>query len=123
MPSLIRIAGLVAGLAVIFLLSVLPRAQLPETGVSDKLEHFAAYGVLAVLAWFAVPNHDDGARRRQAMIGLVLYGIALECVQFFIPGRFFSLWDILANCGGVLAAYIGMWMVTHRFRGEAPDRR
>ncbi len=93
------------------MVSLLPREVLPETGISDKLGHFAAYGALALLASLA---YAEGTIRRRLMIALVLYGALLEGLQSFIPGRFFSIGDMIANGGGVAVVYAGLMVIARR---------
>ena len=94
-------AGLwMLAIAVVVVGSLLPGKDLPPLPVSDKLEHFAAYAVLAAGAvqLFA----------RQLSLGfvcilLVLMGIGLEHVQASMKlGRMLDRNDALANTLGVL---------------------
>ena len=66
----------------------------------DKINHFAAFLVLAMLADFSFPN----SRFNSAKIFLLIaYGISLEIIQHFLPHRMFSLFDIAADSLGLLA--------------------
>ena len=94
-------AGLwMLAIAVVVVGSLLPGKDLPPLPVSDKLEHFAAYAVLAAGAvqLFA----------RQLSLGfvcilLVLMGIGLEHLQASMKlGRMLDRNDALANTLGVL---------------------
>ena len=77
---------LVFGCAVVVVggLSLLPQEVLPETGVWDKLEHTVAYAALCVIGAIAYPRK---LARSKLLLGLVLYGVALEALQSFLPGR------------------------------------
>lgn len=70
----------------------------PDMGIRwfDKLEHVAAFAGLA--GWFGA-----SLRRRYLWIGigLSLLGLAIEVLQGF-TGRDPSLWDWVADSGGVL---------------------
>ena len=70
---------------ILFTLTHLPPSRLPETHVSDKLEHFTAYGLLA--GWLTLAMASE---RRSALLtaGIVLaivlvYGAADELTQPF----------------------------------------
>jgi VanZ family protein len=110
----IRKTALLLGLLAIGIISLLPREALPETGMSDKLGHFMAYGALALLGWLACAKETT---RRRIMIGLVIYGAALEGLQMLVPGRFFSTLDMIANALGVGAAYAVLFLIARWRRG------
>ena len=91
-------AGLVAG-------SSLPGADVPQFALLgwDKLGHAVAFAGLAVLT---VPIAFQNKRWAWLSIG---YGSAIgmltEAVQSFVPSRFFSPWDMLADTVGA-SAYV-----------------
>ncbi len=89
----IAIAAVVAG-------SLLPSQNLPAVGVNDKVEHFAAYGMLAAGAVQLF------ARRLSwgfVCVMLVLMGIGLEFAQAQMGlGRMLDRHDAMANALGVL---------------------
>lgn len=66
---------------------------------SDKLMHFAAYGVLSGLTWpaFAIWS---GRGMLIAGLGLAVFGMGIEFLQPLV-GRQFSLVDGAANLFGV----------------------
>lgn len=73
--------------------------------VNDKVGHFIAYAVLslnALLVW----------RQRQVKfkiglgLALVGYGLLMEFLQGFVPGREVSAFDLLANSIGVGIGYL-----------------
>lgn len=73
---------------------------------TDKLIHlvvFAGLGYLIIRAF--KKNHWNSGKYMWA-IGLVaLYGISDEIHQYWVPGRHFSIFDMIADAlGGVLAA-------------------
>lgn len=85
---------------------LLPAQHLPVVNIWDKAEHAGTFFTLMLLAWL-------GYRHRYLSQHLALllaaYGIAIECIQFFIPSRSFSALDIVANTVGLLLAW---WLVT-----------
>ncbi|MFZ5998412.1 MAG: VanZ family protein [Nitrospirota bacterium] len=66
--------------------------------ISDKLNHLAAFVLLAVLCGAAYPNRSV----RWQCSFLISYGMLIECVQLFLPYRKFSLLDIAADASGIL---------------------
>lgn len=89
---------------VIFILSTKATIQLPESAFSlDKIGHFVAY---ALLAWLFIRGLRKSERLTNTNLFSVIlivsiYGAALEFVQwFFFPGRFFEVWDMIANITG-----------------------
>lgn len=83
----------------------------------DKLGHFGAYAVLAALA--AVGLQRSRPTATPAAVFLVPlafsfgYSFALECVQLFLPNRYFEVLDLIANLLGAVAAQmflcLGVW--------------
>ena len=101
-----RLALVVAVLAITWLaLTPQPHPQLPGFDW-DKLNHVAAFLVLAALA-------DLGWPGRAAMpwrLGLLLgYGVAIELVQALLPYRQGSVLDFAADAVGVL-----LWLLLAR---------
>ncbi len=95
--TLFQIVFLIGLLAVIAL-SVIPQGAMPDTGLSDKLGHMAAYATLALAGGIAY----RGARSLLILaVGLLLLGAGLELVQALLPGRFASGYDLLANLVGI----------------------
>ena len=60
--------------------------------------HVLAYLWLSVLPFFIIERIRVASAVALLMI---LLGIALEFGQTLVPGRFFSVWDIIANSSGV----------------------
>lgn len=69
------------------------------TFLNDKLQHAAAFFVLAFLFDFAWPRQPWQWTKWLPLLG---YGLFIEAVQFFIPFREFSLWDLAADGLGLL---------------------
>ena len=82
--------------------SSLPMRALDELGLSDKLEHFAAYLVLA----FLPALHERWPALAAALGGALALGIGLEYAQLLSPGRSFDLADMLADAVGVLCGFV-----------------
>jgi VanZ family protein len=114
MPHLRGSAGVlraawIVWIAVVIIASLLPSDSTPIEalsllGISDKLEHFGAYAVLAFLPTL----RERRAFMAWAAIAVVLLGVGLEFGQLESPGRSFEIGDMEADflgvCAGVLAA-------------------
>ena len=89
-------------LVVITLLSLLPPRSTLDLGNNDKLSHFLAYSILATNALLIRVFRSNTLL---LILCLVIYGGLLEFFQGFIPGREVSIWDMVANSGGVLIGF------------------
>lgn len=88
---------------------------------ADKLGHF---GVFAILVWLVHRSlrRLDSIRRPLALaaIATLLYSVLLETCQLWVPGRGWSLLDLLAGAAGVALA--ASWAAV-RGRGRVESRR
>lgn len=85
---------------------LLPAQNLPQVNIWDKAEHAGTFFALMALAWLSY-RYKYSAQRLALL--LIAYGIVIECIQFFIPSRSFSVLDIVANTVGVISLW---WLVT-----------
>ncbi len=67
--------------------------------INDKLAHFIGNMGLTGALLLAYKSLD----KRLAFVGVVTHSFLIEFGQYFIPSRFFSWADMLANVLGVLA--------------------
>ncbi|MEO2069356.1 MAG: VanZ family protein [Desulfurobacteriaceae bacterium] len=84
----------------IFVLSVIPRGI--EVGSSDKLSHFLAFFVFAVLlkVSYRIPF-------MKTIVFSLLFGSFIEFVQFFLPYRSCDPLDLVADgAGSVLGSLV-----------------
>lgn len=86
-------------LLVVSYLAFAPQPAVGPPLVSDKIQHAFAFYVLAGLLDFSWPQHPFGLRK---FLGLLAYGLAIECVQYFLPYRESSVFDLLADAAGQL---------------------
>lgn len=81
-------------------MSLVPASDLPDTGMSDKLGHALAYGLLTF--WFA------GAYRQTPLVFVAAasfcLGLGLEGVQSLTATRAPEFADLFANLCGIVAA-------------------
>jgi VanZ family protein len=66
----------------------------------DKINHIVAFSTL-----FIIGNLCISLRIRLVLL-LILYGIFIEIVQYFLPYRIFSFYDILADIIGICVGFI-----------------
>nr|WP_314904375.1 VanZ family protein [uncultured Campylobacter sp.] len=64
----------------------------------DKANHFIAFAALYVTLHFGFSRLNLGAK----VVILLAYGIQIEAAQSFVPGRYFSLLDIVADGIGIV---------------------
>ncbi|HYG28237.1 MAG TPA: VanZ family protein [Caulobacteraceae bacterium] len=94
-----RIRFVVFGLAcaVVAFLSLIPQEDVPPTGISDRVHHLVAYGLLAVIGAWAY-----GPSTRLAIV-LIAFGAAVEVLQGVMGfGRHADVLDGLMNTLGVI---------------------
>ena len=81
----------------ITILSLLPPKSGIEIQSNDKINHFIAYATFA----FCGLSAYRGSKIGRFLLFFVGYGLFLEWMQGFVPGREQSLLDALANTLGV----------------------
>lgn len=79
---------------------LVPNHWLPKLP-NDKLMHFAAFAVLSALA---LRIADDPLESAAWLLGLLIGGWVIECLQSLVPGRAFCWRDIGANAAGIAFA-------------------
>ncbi len=93
-----RITLVVSLLLITFLATM--ELELPAiTSVDDKFGHVLAFLYLALLVDYSFPASRFNLLK---VMLLLLYGVVIELIQYFIPHRMFSLLDLLANGIGVV---------------------
>lgn len=78
---------------------LVPNSWLPRLP-NDKLLHFAAFALLSALAMRVAGN---GTERWLWLLGLLVGGWVIECLQSFVPGRMYCWRDLAANAAGIAA--------------------
>jgi VanZ family protein len=101
--------------AVIFYMGGSPALPMPPSPIvgTDKVLHFGAFGVFALLAhravayqWSALPPR---VLRRIAVMAAAFGGGLLELYQLGFPNRSCEVWDLVADSLGALAAIGILW--------------
>lgn len=83
-------------------LAFTPADRYLQAQVNDKLLHFSAFVVLALMARAAFPL----APALILAVCLALFGGFIEVVQSYLPYRSFSWLDLLADTAGVIFYFI-----------------
>lgn len=80
---------------------------------SDKFNHFLAFFILSLLMDSAYPVKTMTFKASV----LIAYGFMIECVQWQLIYRSFSLWDFAADSTGILAYWIALilWQSLNKF--------
>ncbi len=92
-----------SALSAITVLAFLPNYNtLPDAlSFSDILNHFIAFATLALLFQYAYPELKNTLQ----VILLILYAVAIEIVQYFLPTRSADPLDVFFDMLGILLAY------------------
>ena len=117
-PVVLWMAGLYWGST---LLERPPTPGMERFAWDDKLQHTAAYAILAALAWRALgPRWLSGWFRAAIAILIAAgYGAFDECHQFFVPGRECSFADWSSDSTGAALAAVILVLVAGRSRAAA----
>jgi VanZ family protein len=94
---------LLLSLVSVFIISIIP-IETPIAQNSDKTGHFIAYFILCLVVYL------NGVNLGRAFILVVIYGIVIEAIQYFLPYRSFSFPDMVANSLGA-----GLFVIAHQF--------
>ena len=125
LPSTVLVfrTALLTAVATIMYLAT-TRLDLPVTAdLNDKMNHILAFYVLALLIDFSFP---EGRFDFSKVITLLGYGLLIESVQYLLPYRTFSLFDLSADAIGLLAYKLSLPALKYipwlRWRWSIPER-
>ncbi len=98
-------------LITISFLLLMPGKHLPEADLQiphlDKYLHFVMFAMLSFLFLLFRKSKVDSIENKEKFAIILLFsafGIMTEFVQeFFIEGRYFDIWDVVANALGTIA--------------------
>jgi VanZ family protein len=98
---------------IVLVLTLIPGSAIPDVRIFqvDKLVHFFIFGVLMIFCSYALKKTADrkGIPLNPLLISgiySVCFGVMIEFIQRFVPGRSFSIADMLANTIGVGLGYL-----------------
>ena len=86
-------------------MSLLPAGGVPLGEKGDKIAHFGAYFFTSLLFYYAFRSRLERTDI-YAVFFAFGYGVILELAQLFVPGRIFSLKDLVANFSGVAFFFV-----------------
>lgn len=88
--------------------SLTPGSEMPQPGISDKVIHFTAYWILAIIpAWQFEPARFGF----WSGLSMMILGVVLEFGQGYVPQRSFEVEDMIANTAGVILGLgLGTWL-------------
>lgn len=105
----------------ILIATLTPGKSLPSSSLFrfDKFIHVVIFGVFAWLvlrAYFLSSKNNNSKTNVYLVVGVstILFGIAIEGMQQFIPDRGADRYDIIANTVGIIAAQILFYFVHRR---------
>lgn len=113
---------LILSVTIITIGSVIPQGSIPSdvrvvsVGL-DKIAHFMAFTCVILFALGAGEDLGFWHKMRTA-IYILLFGVVIESVQYYIPYRTFNLLDILANLCGVLFGIL-LWNLGTSLKGKS----
>jgi len=96
---------LTAAVLGILFLATTPLACPIVSVINDKLNHVAAFFMLAMLTDFSFPETKN---RLALLLALLSYGVAIEIIQHFLPWRTFSLLDVAADALGIACGQMAL---------------
>jgi VanZ family protein len=101
-----------ASITAILVLAFTPHGLKIARHMSDKINHFTAFFILAFLG-------DRAFEKTFLSLGLYLmgFGLMIEAVQFLLPYRSFAPLDMVANLCGILV-YAGIIYTIESVRGK-----
>ena len=71
--------------------------------INDKLGHALVFLFLAAIADHAYASTKFNIKKFSY---LILYGIGIECAQYFVPSRQFSFLDMAADAAGIIIYWV-----------------
>lgn len=109
---------------ILFTATSIPIDQLPSLGLSDKINHFVAFFILAVLLFLTLKYQRKNYYLFNnasliAFIVSLIYGAIDEIHQMWIPGRYAEMLDWLADGFGALAGVLVVSYLMNRLKYQA----
>ena len=109
-PVAFRIAFVLYGLLVVWA-SLKPSGGPQPIEHFDKVMHFTFYGLFTIIAAGCTTQRKTFI---WLSISIILYGALMEIFQSFVPSRFMSIADIVANTSGIVI--VAVLFLKIRFR-------
>lgn len=106
---------------ILFTATSLPLERLPSIGLNDKINHFIAYFILAVLVNLALiyQRRSRFLFKKAPLVAIIiglLYGAVDELHQIFVPGRFADTLDWMADGLGTVVGVLVVYYLINRLK-------
>ncbi|BCE02065.1 VanZ family protein [Marinicellulosiphila megalodicopiae] len=83
-----------------------------QVGQYDKVVHLFSYFVLSLCFWIGFYKTLEKTMQIISVnLALIGYGILIEVLQGFVPARFPSMMDAVANAVGILLGFLLIWIL------------
>lgn len=111
---------------IVLVLTLIPGKAIPDVPVFgiDKTVHFFLFGLLMFL--MLIESHRQKVFRNTGGYFILLaytlcisYGIFIELIQNFIPGRSSSVYDAIANSIGVCIGHVIFLLISKKYFTKA----
>ena len=104
MTTAARIAKILLVLAIGVILWLALHPSPPISGLQlDKLNHLAAFFVLALLTEYAFPSATISAQKLLPLLG---FGLLIEVLQYWVRYRYFEWLDVAADAAGIVLFWV-----------------
>ena len=104
MTTAARIAKVLLVLAIGVILWLALHPSPPISGLQlDKLNHLAAFFVLALLTEYAFPSATISAQKLAPLLG---FGLLIEVLQYWVGYRYFEWLDVAADAAGIVLFWV-----------------
>ncbi len=87
-------------------LSLYPQPEKIIGDINDKIQHMIAFAIYVFLFYFSFPK----ASKLISFISGVFLGVLIEVLQRFVPNRFSSFLDIVADIAGLTVGIVGIYL-------------
>lgn len=113
--QLVRFSAI--GLALILvILTIVPAADRPETGLQHDVEHFGAFGLLGLLLGFGFR-----ADAKPMVLGSIAFAAFIEVAQLQLQTRHARLEDFLIDAAGLCVGLLIGRLVSRSYLGFTPS--
>jgi VanZ family protein len=92
----------------IYIQSSISSLKIPDFGfdLEDKILHFLIFGILGILTARGLKKSNFRIVKENyiliTLITCIIYGASDEIHQYFVPGRYSSWWDWIADILGII---------------------
>lgn len=107
---------------ILFVLTSLPSTKLPDPKINDKIEHYLAFAILAVLLSMAFHFQEKIKLLYKwpflsTVLLIAVYGLLDEVHQLYVPGRYCDIYDWVADVLGGLMG-VGIVLLIKKFSND-----